>query len=352
MKTPDGATDIAPGFEHPQHFSDLDGLRGLLALSVVFYHYGINAIIQRASSGRMNGFIFDLSVDFFFLLSGYVLAYSMRNRKPTTSAFTIKRAFRLLPVYFLTLSVMIAMTWWTSKDVPYLTHAPSTWDIVSDLLLIAPVTRGTSLNLPAWSVAYEFFLPIIAVALSRPFGKIFRVYSGLFVIAGCLGLSYTAFHLTGEDQHHTERAIYGLGGGCALYLAVPRLKFPSVLFTSAAMYGLIAAMLVVMFLAGWIKPFAVLFPWIAIMTIVAGTRTRTILSSPPLAALGHLSYTLYMVHIPVLVASTLIFGGISGSMFIKGGTMLSALVAAAILTVLIERPTMAIGNAMAKARPA
>jgi peptidoglycan/LPS O-acetylase OafA/YrhL len=344
----DGLATASAGFEHPQHFSDLDGLRGLLALSVVVYHYGINALIQRATGGRANGFVFDLSVDFFFLLSGYVLAHSMRKGPPTAPSFAVKRAFRLLPVYFLTLGVMIALTPWAAESVPYLMRAPTSWEIISDLLLIAPVTRGASLNVPAWSVAFEFFLPIAAVALTGPLGKTFQAFSLPLVISTALGLSYTSYVVATEGGNYGPRAILGLAGGCALYLAVPRLKFPAILFKNGALYGLILAMLAVMFLAGSTKQFAVLFPWIAILTIVAGTQTRTVLSSPPLAALGHLSYTLYMVHIPVLVASTLTFGSISGSALIKGGTLVAALMAAAILTILIERPAMVFGNALAK----
>ena len=51
-----------------RHFSDLDGMRGVLALVVMLYHFGLNSMLNRlVPVGQV---YWDLCVDFFFVLSG------------------------------------------------------------------------------------------------------------------------------------------------------------------------------------------------------------------------------------------------------------------------------------------
>ena len=337
----------APGFEHPRHFSDLDGLRGLLALSVVFLHYGINDEIRRVTGGHLPGFTFELSVDFFFLLSGYVLAYSMRERTPSVAQFALKRAFRLLPVYFAMFALVLAMAAFTTRTLPYLVSPLPVWMVVTDLLLVTPLSGIAPLDVPAWSVTFEFYLPILAVALSGIWGVYVRRYSVALLLALGVAISAVAYLVAAGGHYFGLRAVLGLSAGCCLYLSLPRLKLPAALFKPLILYALIAGLLAVMFLASMVHVIAVVFPWIAILAIVVGTKTRTFLSGGPMAALGHISYTLYMVHVPVLMASALVFD-VSGHPFVKGAALIATLAAASALTVFIERPGMALGSAIVR----
>jgi peptidoglycan/LPS O-acetylase OafA/YrhL len=337
-----------PGFEHPRHFSDLDGLRGLLALSVVFLHYGINDQMRRVTGGQIPGFTFELSVDFFFLLSGYVLAYSMRDRTPSVAEFALKRAFRLLPVYFAMFALVLAMAAVATRTLPYLVTPLPIWMVITDLFLVTPLSGIAPLDVPAWSVSFEFYLPILAVALSGMLGQYVRRYSMVLVVALAVTLSAVAYLVAAGGHYFGTRALLGLSTGCCLYLSMPRLKLPASLFKPLTLYVLIASLLVVMFLASMVHLIAVAFPWIAILAVVVGTRTRTLLSSSPMKALGHISYTLYMVHVPVLMASALTVGDVSGHPFIKVVALFAALAAAGALTIFLERPGMALGNALAR----
>lgn len=347
--TPNRAVPLleTPAFEHRRHFSDLDGLRGLLALSVVFLHYGINDQMRRATGGQIQGFTFELAVDFFFLLSGYVLAYSMRERTPSVAEFALKRAFRLLPVYFAMFALVLAMAAFATRTLPYLVSPLPVWMAITDLFLVTPLTGIAPLDVPAWSVSFEFYLPIIAVALSGIFGKSVRRHSLALVLALAIALSVVAYLVAAGGHYFGLRAFLGLSAGCCLYLSIPRLKLPGALFRPFALYALIGSLLAVMFLASVVPAVAIAFPWIAILAVIAGTRTRTFLSGGPMATLGHVSYTLYMVHVPVLMASALIFD-VSGHPLVKGATLIAALAAAGALTVFIERPGMALGNAIVR----
>ncbi|MDF2117114.1 acyltransferase [Roseiarcaceae bacterium H3SJ34-1] len=348
-RPPDAGTLAkTPGFEHPRHFSDLDGLRGLLALSVVFLHYGINDQLRRATGGQVPGFTFELSVDFFFLLSGYVLTYSMRERTPGVAEFALKRAFRLLPVYFAMFALVLAMAAFATRTLPYLVSPLPVWMVITDLFLVTPLSGIAPLDVPAWSVSFEFYLPILAVALSGMLGNYVRRHSMVLVVALAVGMSAVAYLVAVGGHYFGLRAFLGLSAGCCLYLSIPRLKLPARLFKPLIMYALIASLLVIMFLASIVHLIAVAFPWIAILAVVVGTRTRTFLSGGPMEALGRISYTLYMVHIPVLMASALTVEDVSGHPFIKAVALFAALAAAGAFTIFVERPGMALGNAIAR----
>ncbi len=76
--------------------SDIDGLRGVAVLSVVFYHAGFETF-----SG---GFV---GVDVFFVISGFLITRLVRNEIAEGSFsflnFYLRRARRLLPAFFFTL---------------------------------------------------------------------------------------------------------------------------------------------------------------------------------------------------------------------------------------------------------
>ncbi len=83
---------MAPQQSH--HFSALDGLRGLAALSVVIYHL----------NGYGHGY---LAVDFFFILSGFVIAFSYEKKLVAGSmnfiSFLQRRLIRLYPLVFISM---------------------------------------------------------------------------------------------------------------------------------------------------------------------------------------------------------------------------------------------------------
>ena len=66
------------------HFEILDGLRGVAAIVVVVYHFMEIAITDYNKNFLSHGF---LAVDFFFCLSGFVIAYAYDNRAPHIGLF-------------------------------------------------------------------------------------------------------------------------------------------------------------------------------------------------------------------------------------------------------------------------
>jgi len=131
-----------------RHWNELDGMRGILALGVVFLHFGANSFFIK---NGFAGFQLQLSVDVFFLLSGFVLTHSARNGVQF-GQFIYRRFWRLAPVFFVTTCLSLAAT--------------STLPHPLEFLGAVPLIGGDPVNGPAWSVAWEFYLPLTAVLLS------------------------------------------------------------------------------------------------------------------------------------------------------------------------------------------
>ena len=87
------------------HYALLDGLRGVAALLVVIYHIFEGFSFAEATDGTGSGLITTLNhghiaVDFFFILSGFVISYAYDDRwsKMRLGGFFKRRLIRLPPV--------------------------------------------------------------------------------------------------------------------------------------------------------------------------------------------------------------------------------------------------------------
>lgn len=99
-----------PQLETKNRFHLLDLLRLVAAFGVVFYHYSIY-LDEQASSGFIPLCDFGyLGVNFFFMLSGFVIMASAENRG--AFAFAISRAQRLYPAFIACLLITLLVVWW------------------------------------------------------------------------------------------------------------------------------------------------------------------------------------------------------------------------------------------------
>jgi peptidoglycan/LPS O-acetylase OafA/YrhL len=127
---------------------DLDGIRGILALCVVLLHFGVNSFLKRTFG--YDGFAFELCVDVFFILSGFVLTASFVARRPTLTRFAIARYFRLAPVALVTMAAVVAVR---KPDYPLVL-------LSAELAMAVPLFGYDPANFPAWSIAWEFFIQL------------------------------------------------------------------------------------------------------------------------------------------------------------------------------------------------
>jgi peptidoglycan/LPS O-acetylase OafA/YrhL len=158
----------------------LTSLRGIAAMAVVMQHFSATAQTHAAVSIPSlvpHGY---MAVDLFFVLSGFIMAYTYRtdfelrgNR--AMPSFLLKRAARILPLNtVVVIAIVCAGTgsgillgrniFYSSANLPY--------DVICNLFLLQGLGWGTNLNGPSWSICTEFaayllFPLLLALAFSR-----------------------------------------------------------------------------------------------------------------------------------------------------------------------------------------
>lgn len=152
-------------------FKSLDGWRGLAALFVALYHLPFINHIYDLPFLR-NSFLF---VDFFFVLSGFVITHAYQNRLYKTQDITLfikKRIARLWPLHIFVLLLFLGFEFLklflyktgslTLEAVPF-TGEYSVESFVSNLLLMQSLGFHSNLswNYPSWSISAEFYTYIV-----------------------------------------------------------------------------------------------------------------------------------------------------------------------------------------------
>jgi peptidoglycan/LPS O-acetylase OafA/YrhL len=175
------------------HYPILDGLRGVAGLLVVVFHLlGSHPAIPQ-SQALYHGY---LAVDFFFLLSGYVIGYAYDDRwnRMNLGSFLQRRLVRLQPMVVLGMVVGgLTYYFWPVAAYPVTGH-PALWKVLlfiglGSLLIPAPARfdlRGWQeafpLNAPGWSLMYEYVANFLYAVLVRRFSQ--RSLTALVVVSG------------------------------------------------------------------------------------------------------------------------------------------------------------------------
>lgn len=296
-----------------RHYHELDGIRGVLALGVVLLHFGINNQIERLTGWP--GMTLSLAVDVFFLLSGFVLAKSYGG---DVRQFAVKRIWRLAPVYFATLAIVAIV-------------APARITSFSELLLAPPLLGIEPANFPAWSITWELYLPLLGVLLLRlrkpPWQPV--------LVAALLVHCILATFVPEGEVLGGARAAAGLVAGACLARA-PTIRLPALPF--------VMAILVVMALAERWSILAALVPPLAALAILAGAHRDGFFSRRPFQFAGAISFTVYMLHAPILMTMG---ERAVGNIGWKIAGLAASVIGAWAMTHWIELPAMRLGRKLA-----
>lgn len=349
-----------------QRLLQIDGLRGIAAVSVVFFHTKINEAFWMWSF-----------VDLFFVLSGFlitsILFYTSRPSFLSVRNFYIRRAFRIWPVYYLTLAYCLCFAYLIRGEAfawPYAGVRSFLFLQFVDFYWADPAriavewSRYVPFFAHSWSLAVEeqYYLiwPGLVFALrARPrllAGMCFA-WIALSVVLGLMHLPYVLL-MTRADG-------LALGSLLALYLrpnGVAALQ-TTVLTRWLVLAGVVGVAIIAPYLlTGYegatasryqtmvadfnltlpILGFALLFVAVLGYTLTRGQSSAAehpvvrVLSSRPLVYLGSVSYALYMFHQPVFYSAAHLAPGLSPGW--RGALAWVVLFAAAqVSRVLIER---------------
>lgn len=306
------------------HYDLLDGLRGVAAITVVWFHifeaFATSHLDQRINHGY-------LAVDFFFVLSGFVIGYAYDDRwgKMKTKDFIKRRVIRLHPMVVMGAIIGAVMFYWQGCPV---------WDVSKVTIgalfmatfinaLLLPATPGTEirglgemypLNGPGWSLFFEYIGNILYALFIHKFST--RVLAVLVFLAGC-GLALFAiggpygdicagFSLTGtEFTAGSLRLLFSFSAGLLLFRIFKPVKVKGAFWICSLS---IIALLSVPRLGGaeylWMNGvydtvcFAVFFPFLVYLG--ASGKSTDKYTTRICKFLGDISYPLYMVHYPFI----------------------------------------------------
>ena len=311
------------------HYELLDGLRGVAALLVICYHifegFATSPLDQHFNHGYM-------AVDFFFILSGFVIGYAYDDRWKTTltlKGFFKRRLIRLHPMVIMG-ALLGAVSYCIQGSVKWDgTQVPFTMVLIALLLnlFLLPVVPGTGadvrgnnemypLNGPSWSLFFEYIGNILYALFIRKFST--RALTVL-VIAAAAGLaSFGISNLSGYGHLGVGWSMIDynlLGGFLRLMFSFSVGLLMSRIFKPAKVKGafwICSAVLAVLFtvphLGGadrlWINGLyesvcaIMIFP--ALVRLGASGKTTDKVTSTVCKFLGDISYPLYVVHYPLM----------------------------------------------------
>lgn len=314
------------------HYEILDGLRGVAALMVIIFHLfeahsGGNHLEQIVNHGY-------LAVDFFFMLSGFVIGYAYDDRwnRMTLGTFFKRRIIRLHPMVIMGSIVGAVFFYFQESAIcfPLIGETP-VWQLL--LLMVWGFTllplplrwdvRGWTemhpLNGPAWSLYYEYIANILYALFIRRFSK--AALAILVVIAAGFTLyrSQTApmgdmvggWSLTWEQQYvGFVRLMYPFFGGLLLSRLGWLIKIKKRAFWYCSL--LIVVVLSVPRLGGeeqfWLNGLyeacCILFVFPLIVSMGAGGKVTGQRSTAICKFLGDISYPIYMTHYPLVYVYT------------------------------------------------
>lgn len=305
------------------HYLILDGLRGVAAILVVMFH-----LLETFAMGNNHHQIINhgyLAVDFFFLLSGFVIGYAYDDRRKTMSLgnFFKRRLIRLHPMIILGMLIGGATFYFQgSSFFPGIPNVP-----VADMLLVmvigmtlVPVGKSMDvrgweemhpLNGPAWSLFFEYIANILYALVFRHLST--KILSILVAIAA---IALTHLAISRGDV---------IGGwsidSLQLQIGFTRLLFPflaGLLLSRVVKPGTIrnafvwsSLILIVVFsiprLGGtdhqWINGLYVAFSIIVVFPLVVYLGASGTLKGKKALAIskffGDISYPLYITHYPL-----------------------------------------------------
>jgi peptidoglycan/LPS O-acetylase OafA/YrhL len=302
----------------PRRYVALDGLRGIAALIVVLCHIRWTNHLT-GSNAIQHGFLF---VDLFFMLSGFVLAASYLERIRSIIElchFLLLRFFRIYPLHFVMLLAMIALELvkvaglWTGIMVPAqppFSRSNSFGDIFLNVFLIQSLgtTDHLSWNIPSWSISCEA-AGYVAFAFATLAGmtktKAFQIIAVPMAIAGYVFVLHLKGTLNAFYDVGIVRCLAGLSLGVWAYnlTQATRISFiePGILGIIAV--GLAAWVIVTLCFVNGITEAMVVPIFLLALLFLHQDRGigAKVLCSQSIKFLGLISYSIYMVHFPILI---------------------------------------------------
>ncbi|MFY0565907.1 acyltransferase family protein [Archangium lansingense] len=287
----------------------VDGLRGFAALVVVLPHAA--GLFMFPGAGALSEWMVQVAlfgrrgVEVFFALSGFVIAYTLRRIRLSPGGvgnFILRRSMRLDPPYWVALGLfcgfLLLRTVMTGKPADW----PSGMQLLTHLLYLQDLAGYGQINVAFWTlcVEFQFYLSFavllgLAQALSRRLGRdgvVPGFFAALFVPLLAWPSGLVPVETKAVTQSLLPHAYIFLAGALTWWALEGRLP-------RGAWYALILLLWGVFLWLPDSRTFAAAAT--CFLLYVAGRRQRLFswLSPRPFQYLGRISYSIYLVHLPL-----------------------------------------------------
>jgi peptidoglycan/LPS O-acetylase OafA/YrhL len=336
-------------------YEALDTLRYAFAAVVVFGH--VSGWSRTFPGGG-------LAVDFFFVLSGFVLTQSLARENVSYGDFVVTRLARVYPLYLLSLFFVLAV--W-----PFMPNYPdlNLFHVFANAALLQNVVpgMGNGYNYPSWSISSELWVNLTLLFLAA------RALSPALVALATLACYLIWFGAPGSlsHQHHQPYTITTIGmfrcaagvlTGYLLFAALTYLRsldrclprVPRGIWTLIEVASLCA--IAMMFSADSMQyhyAAVLMMPLVILMVALSRGAISRLLSVAALRSLGNYSYGIYLLHVPVFFSLQLT--GQMGTW--RENTVLDGIVVLVVTTLLsvpiyhlLERPLLLWGKELVRKR--
>lgn len=311
------------------HYELLDGLRGVAALFVIWYHVFEAFATSPLDQGLNHGY---LAVDFFFILSGFVVGYAYDDRWKTTmdtKNFFKRRLIRLHPMVVMG-AVLGAITFCIQGSVQWDGTKVAMSMVMLALLLnlfLIPAVPGTGpevrgngemypLNGPSWSLFFEYIGNILYALFIRRLST--KALTVVVAVAGVGLASFAIFNFSGFHHLGVGWTLVGynlIGGFLRMFFAFSIGLLMSRNFKPVHIRGafwicslVIISLLSVPYIGGTESPWMngiydsvctiIIFPMLVYLGASGKTTDKS--SAKVCKFLGDISYPVYIVHYPIM----------------------------------------------------
>jgi peptidoglycan/LPS O-acetylase OafA/YrhL len=341
----------------------LDSLRGIAALSVVLYHCNLIYFSARGGSPHWVAFspfriLFDghAAVMVFFALSGFVLFLTFKNVDGFRYyPYIVKRFMRIYPPFaFAIVGSALLCALVKGLPIPVLrdpggflldwdTHALPTLSVIAAHLTMSD--RVQWLDPPMWSLVHEMRISIVFPLIALWVLKDWRMATiGTFAISAASAyLNRTHLFVTWNVQpFDTLQHVFLFAGGAALCLHAYAIRDWLSRLPVWARASLWVAALVSVTL-----PFVATFAALLLVALCLAPWSEKALTHSFPTWLGRVSYSLYLVHMPVLYTMMHLLWGKLPLIVLLACAVVTALLVSELTYRFVEQPAMSFGRRLA-----
>lgn len=325
---------------HRVYLLGLNSIRAVAALSVCLYHF-TNGALPKVVVPAIKGLFSQgrLGVDVFFVLSGFIIPYSLLGKSHHISGLSTyfkKRIIRINPPAYAAMLLTLGQGIFTDKIIHHnneYINQLSAGKIINNILFTVPFTDYHWITGIFWTLAIEFqFYIFIGLFFSLMFEhRHIGWFVGGYLIAQALQYVPGLAH----DSFFQYSSLFALGGVALLWQQqrLSKLEYLglTVLFTGLAYF--------------YLGTYGALT---GIATMLAINLVKT--SIPGLDFLGRISYSFYLLHLLIGTTSEFVLikfippTTVANKLLITGLAISAAIISAYIFHRFVEQPFMKIAS--------